>query len=839
MLNRIRKGKGVAMKTKQFVAIFLALAVGSGMSASAKDAVYVWEDSQKAVVNGMETELEDKVLNVDGKMYLPLREFARLFGLNVYWKDRTAAVGEQNEQVLSDMYSAEYIDSKLKGGTPADLSDIRKIKDRLKESLLNKNADPSEALTKWKEDGSFDGVEYFNPDKTVWTANLHADYLRTMVKAAYSEGNEFYGDADLKQKIAKSLEFWAKGGRVECDNWWYQQIGIPNILVDILTINPEEISDEIRAVLNSETAQGSIFNETDLPDRITERPVSSTGGNLTDKLVTSFKIAIATEDESALYDILHLLENELRIFPAVRTDEFGEDAEGIKADYSFHQHVDQVQFGGYGAVFTNGVCTILENIKDTKYMLADHALNEFANFILDGMQWVFRNDYQEFTTAGRSITRPNNSKGIRSVVKRAVEAMEGITQIDRYDELMALKENRLGETDVFTGNKQFWLSDYMSHNRDGFHVGIKLASNRAKLGEVINDENMLGYYLSDGVTSLMQRGDEYDGIFPVWNWNRLPGTTTPQGGLKNLNDWAEWNGEHLWNWKGNNSFVGGVSDGKYGAAVMDYTRDGMDAHKAWFLFDDQMIALGNSIHSYTDMDIYTNINQCILNGDVVISENGTYRNAAEGQTTIKDADYILHDGIGYQVEGDAELNIGERTASWGTINGGYKDQEETKNVFELGIRHGVKPNNASYIYRTVFGADETKMNALSADPAITVLRNDDKVQAVYDRMNKITQAIVWKMDTIQIPGGLTVTVNKKCALIIKELADGGLEITASNPTNEPKDLQVTVNKALMYKGDNVVTGDGSATLKFRLNEGIYGGSSTTFHSDSGFSEFLN
>ena len=131
----------------------------------------------------------------------------------------------------------------------------------------------------------------------------------------------------------------------------------------------------------------------------------------------------------------------------------------------------------------------------------------------------------------------------------------------------------------------------MSHNRDGYHVGIKLSSDRTKNGEVVNNENLLGYYLSDGVTTLMQDGDEYYNIMPLIDWNKLPGTTTPQGALKNLNDWAEWNGEHLWNWKGNRSFVGGVSDGMYGAAVMDYSLDGLDAHKSWFMFDDEMICL--------------------------------------------------------------------------------------------------------------------------------------------------------------------------------------------------------------------------------------------------------
>ena len=64
--------------------------------------------------------------------------------------------------------------------------------------------------------------------------------------------------------------------------------------------------------MNAEAAKGSIFNET-ITDRITERPVSNTGANLTDKLLTSFKIDVATENEAELYDGLHLLENELRV----------------------------------------------------------------------------------------------------------------------------------------------------------------------------------------------------------------------------------------------------------------------------------------------------------------------------------------------------------------------------------------------------------------------------------------------------------------------------------------------------------------------------------------------
>lgn len=797
------------------------------------------ENSSVVITNGNEKDIEHNVINVDGTAYVPLRALSDILGYNVYWKDGKIVVGEQSEKELSQMINEDYLAQKYKEyNSNADMTDIRAIKEKLKADVYDKDADPSKALSLWKEDGSFEGVEYYNTDRMVWNAKDHIDYVRTMIKAVYSEGNKYYGDKDIKEKIKKSLDFWANGGRVECDNWWQQEIGVPGVVSDILILNPEEITDDVRKVLNAEAAKGSIFNET-ITDRITERPVSNTGANLTDKLLTSFKIDVATENEAELYDGLHLLENELRVFKKVRTDEFGEDSDGIKADYSFHQHVDQIQSGSYGDVMVGDVAKILSLIKGTKYKLSDYSLNQFVNFLLDGQQWMTYNGYMELTTAGRHITRPNAIKGMKNNILKSVDALEGNVQLERYDELMEMKKNRLGDTDSFEGNRHFWLSDYMSHNRNGYHVGIKLASSRTKCGEVVNNENLLGYYLSDGVTTLMQDGDEYYNLMPLWNWNRLPGTTTPQGGLKNLNDWAEWNGEHLWNWKGNRNFVGGVSDGMYGAAVMDYSRDGLDAHKSWFMLDDRMVALGNDINSYTNMDIYTNINQCVKDGDIIISQNGKKRKA-DGTSTVKNADYILHDGIGYITDSDVELSSEERENKYEVINLGanYKDMTEKKNVFEIGINHSTKPENASYEYTTVFGADEKKMDSIVKNNTVKVIRNDDKVQAVYDSKNKITEAIVWKMDTIEIPSGLTVTANKKCALIIKELDNGVIEITASNPTNEPKDLQLVVNKNLKTDGTNVVEDENGTRIKFRLNEGVYGGSSTTYNSETGFTEFL-
>lgn len=83
-----------------------------------------------------------------------------------------------NEDYLAQKYN-EY-------NSNADMTDIRAIKEKLKADVYDKDADPSKALSLWKEDGSFDGIEYYNPDRMVWNAKDHIDYVRTMIKAVYS-----------------------------------------------------------------------------------------------------------------------------------------------------------------------------------------------------------------------------------------------------------------------------------------------------------------------------------------------------------------------------------------------------------------------------------------------------------------------------------------------------------------------------------------------------------------------------------------------------------------------------------------------------------------------------
>lgn len=61
---------------------------------------------------------------------------------------------------------------------------------------------------------------------------------------------------------------------------------------------------------------------------------------------------------------------------------------------------------------------------------------------------------------------------------------------------------------------------------------VHMFSKRTIPASCVNEQGKLDRHLSDGATALYRTGHEYDGVFPVWNWTRPPGTTTATAAVR-------------------------------------------------------------------------------------------------------------------------------------------------------------------------------------------------------------------------------------------------------------------------------------------------------------------
>jgi len=369
------------------------------------------------------------------------------------------------------------------------------------------------------------------------------------------------------------------------------------------------------------------------------------------------------------------------------------------------------------------------------------------------------------------------------------------------------------------GNRHFWRADFMAHHREGFYASVRMTSNRLIQTEKVNDENQRGKHLADGVAYIYRTGEEYHGIFPVWDWQRIPGTTCEQQAQP-----PEVAPKAL----GERRFVGGVSDGLYGLAAEDFARDGLSARKAWFFLDREFVCLGASIACPTDNPVLTSINQCLLKGPVTVSDGSRRETAASGQRVLEAPLWVYHDGVGYVFPERRPIHLGNepQTGSWWEINRKYPQEEVSQDVFSLWIDHGKRPADQGYCYVVAPAVPLDELDAYARSLPFAVLQNTTRLQAVWHGQAALAQAAFWEAGEVQIPGGMTLGVNRPCLLMLQNKG-AQVQITVSNPENQPLEVDVEVNKRLKGEGCDWLPENGLTRVRFQLPSGMNAGQSLT------------
>lgn len=664
------------------------------------------------------------------------------------------------------------------GSARAD--DFDTVAGRIKSDLLasGTNAATVQAdLAALSTAGRWSDVNYADRSITNWSLRTHLDRLVRMAKAYADPASSLVGSASLRDGILKAYDAFVSLDP-RSDNWYFNEIATPQLLAQtILLMQPQLGTSRVTSGLG-------IVARSYQPRSVNSG--TNTGANRIDRAYASLIRGVVTRSASLASESFLAVGDTIVVTPA----------EGIQVDGSYYQHGAQLSSASYGVTFTRLASDVAVLGAGTTFAMSQEKVQTMADFLLDGQQWLIRGTTFDWTAMGRSHTRAgvkNNGLNMIDPVRDAL-AMEA----DRRTELAALEQRLVaarasGRADpalALVGSRHFWRSDITTHHRPDFYTSVKISSTRTLQPESGNGEGLQNLHLADGVTLIMQRGDEYDGIFPVWDWRRLPGTTTEQASysLKPASDWGV---------AGTSRFAGGVSDGMYSLTVFDYDRRGVGAHKSWFFFDDEFVALGAGIDAPTATgEVITTLNQTLRKGT-------TSWGAATGQTgTIttgtlsrNDLSWAVHDGIGYvfPTATSATIRSVTQSGSWSGINSSQSSATVTADVVSLQVDHGRTPSNAGYGYVVLPGSTVAETAAYAAAPAVRILSNTRSLQAVRHDGLAITQAAFYAAGTLASGGGLSLAVDKPAAVMLRETADGML-LSASNPAAAATTLKLDVRR---------------------------------------------
>lgn len=662
-----------------------------------------------------------------------------------------------------------------------------------------------------RTNGTFSDLNY-NSGSDAGAADIRVHARRVeALEIAYKwndPSNTFYGNAALKAKLVSAWNYTANTlGYISAPNWWWREIGIPAAFSQPLILFRSELpANTVNMVLAKYF--GSAWT-------------NQIAANMTSQATPALIQGVLQNNASRIKDVVAKVSAEI----------VGYSGEGLARDLSFMQHMSSGRMnfssGSYGVGFALDTTKLMRWTANTEFAFGAAPVDLELRFVLDHLHYLTRGHVMDPAAAGRSITRPGNITLLaRQVNDAAIDLLPLGKRVDELNKAIDRYFNGVNETNYISGNRGLWVGDGMLHTRQDITSTLKMISSRTLRPETAAGENKKGFFEGDGMMMLLQDGDEYgtlttQEIMPVWDWQRLPGTTVQHNGVIPYTDM--FNGGT--NTYGSSNLVGGASDNNYGVAMMDYRRSGvtLTARKSWFFFDDEIVALGADIDDPTaNSPVFTSLNQVLLDGSITVSDaTGGQRVLGLGSApaSLSGKSWIQHDNMGYVM-----LDSTNRTSVQAAMQS--SSTGITLPVFSAWIDHGTKPVNATYAYAVVPDKSVEEIAAYSNELPITILANTANVQAVRHNGLGQTQIAFFAAGSLWIDASTKITVSQPCALIIKQSGDQ-LTITAADPRQGTTALAIDVNRQITGAGVTWNATTQTSRISFALPAAPIAGSSIT------------
>ncbi|MDA0711175.1 MAG: polysaccharide lyase beta-sandwich domain-containing protein [bacterium] len=692
------------------------------------------------------------------------------------------------------------------------MDDFKVIKDRVVAELMKSETDDDRIqsiMDRMAEDGSFKDIIYTDLSRNAgFPQRRHVSDLAYLAKAYQTPTSKFHRSEPLKKTITLGFRYWVTHDFFG-DNWHNNQISTPTSLVDLMLL----IGDELPADL---VEKGQPI--------IGRAHMQASGARPSgDRIVIAGILAknlLFKGDREQFGEIMEIIEGEVKFSTGTR---------GMQHDFSFHHRVDRVNnttsygYGKYANVFGEWSSYVAK----TGYAFSVEKINHLIDYYLEGIikQQVY-GIYTDVSVQNRSITHrarfmPNDTLEL----ERLMESTDY-----RKEELKAVIRLRKGEarpTQSFA--KFFWQTEHFVFQRPDYYTTVRMFSTRNRnMEEPYNGPGKPTHHRADGTNYLMLRGDEYHNIWPVYDWQKISGTTIVQK--------PELYGPDEIQKEGLTDFVGAVTDGLTGAVGFDFKspHDLVGAKKGWFFFEGVYVCLGAGIQSNRRLPVVTTVNQVLLRSAVTVSQNGDVAKLPEGNRELEHVNWVHQDGIGTLFPEPATVNLSnqDEAGRWSDITDekNISDEWVHEKVFALWFNHGERPENASYQYMVVPNVSAEAMTELSrSNCGIEILANTADIQAVKHVEQHVCQIAFYRAGEVEMGAGVKMTMDSQGMAMVHLSGNKMERLTVADPSRKLGRMTLTVSGIYRGRGGHFFTipneGENSTLIRVDLPQGVYAGKS--------------
>ncbi|MFE6973216.1 polysaccharide lyase 8 family protein [Streptomyces sp. NPDC057682] len=721
----------------------------------------------------------------------------------------------------------------LTGGPGLDLADPRIA------SAVARVGRAATTAAKGLDPSATDGLF---PDLTSTVLSNHVTTsfkrLATTATAWAVPGTPQYGDEALRDLLLAGLD-WMLDHRygpahTRFDNDWDWEIGSALALNDAAVLLHEELGDERLTRINE-----AVRSYTPDPNLWRADRQIATGANrvwISTVVAVNAVLRGSGEDLARVRDALSDVEgsgaNSVLAFNDANAAAGG-TGEGFSSDGSFLQHYKHPYNGGYGKELLNTLSRLLNLLAGTAWTVTDPDLDNVRLWVDEGFDPLLVRGDVMASVCGREIARPSkqghaSAQTVIEAVIRLIPGFPGETA-ERFTALVKqwIAEDTyrdfLGATDLaslvaaqrllaspvpargpLVTHKQHPGMDKAAHHRPSFALGISAYSSRIYGYESIQNENLHGWHLSDGMVLLYtdDLGHYSEDYWPTVDPTRLPGTTVLVGRPA---DAAGQRTTSTADWAGGTALPG-TTLGAYG---MELRAFGSSLHgfKSWFCLDDVIACVGSGIASGEGRAETVVENRKLRDPAAALTVDGRQAPADTGWSQRLDGVRWLHlEGTGGYVFPETATVHGlreERTATWREINLKYgTDTPVTRPYLTLWQDHGAAPDAGRYFWFQAPMASAALTKRWSDAPPVVLEADSTAVHAVRRDADGLLAANFWTA------GAVRELASDGPASVLVRPAGRTLHLALSDPTQ----LRPAVVLDLARRGLRVVRADPGVTV---------------------------